>query len=67
MNAASEDSEKLAEFLEFETGERLGKGVRNHVVSRAIDERDVTLRDSLTNKMEVDINMFCATVKGGIL
>ena len=67
MNAASEDSEKLAEFLEFETGERFGKGVRNHVVSRAIDERDVTLRDNLTNKMEVDINMFCATVKGGIL
>ena len=35
-NAASENTEKFAEFLELVTGERLGKGVRYHVVGRTV-------------------------------
>ena len=35
---ASENSKKLAEFLEFELGERLGKSVRYHIVGWAVDQ-----------------------------
>ena len=37
MNTASEESKKSAKLLEFETGERFGKCVRNHVVGRAVE------------------------------
>ena len=39
MNTASEDSEKLAEFLEFDTGEKFSECVRNHVVDWGLGNR----------------------------
>jgi len=66
MNAASENPKKLAELLEFDSGERFSESVRNHIVGRAVEQGYMALRYRLTNKMEVDINVFRATVKCGI-
>ena len=35
-DAASKNSKKCAEFLEFETGKGFGEGIGNHIVSRTI-------------------------------
>ena len=64
---ASRNSKKTAESLEFYAGKRFGECVRNHVFSRAVEQGDVTMRNSLTNKMEMDVDVFGATVECGVL
>ena len=66
-NTASENTKKLAELLELESGERLCEGVRYHVIHRAIDQIDVTLSDGLANKVKVDVDVFGAAVECGVL
>ena len=66
-NMASKNSEKLAEFLEFDTSEQFGECIRYHIIGRTVDNRNMTLRDCLTDKMEVDINMLGASVEGRVL
>ena len=56
-----------AELLELETGKGFCECVSDHVVSGTIEESDVLLRNGLSNKVKVDVNMFSATMKGGIL
>ena len=63
----SVDSKKTVELLELETGKGFCECVSDHVVSGTIEESDVLLRNGLSNKVKVNVNMFSATVKGGIL
>jgi hypothetical protein len=67
MDMGSEDSEEAAELLELETGERLRENVCDHVVGRTISQHDMTVGDSLTDEMKVNIDMFGAAVECGIL
>ena len=66
-NVASKNSEKLVEFLEFDMSEWFGECIHYHIISRTVDNRNMTLRDCLTDKMEVDINMLGASVEGRVL
>ena len=66
-NAASRNPKKTAEFLEFYASKRFGEGVRYHVFSRTVEQGDVTMRNSLMNKMEMDVDVFGATVKSRVL
>ena len=67
MDAGSEDSEETAELLKLEMGEWLCEYVCDHVVGRAILQRDMTVGDSLSNKMKMNVDMLGAAVECGIL
>jgi hypothetical protein len=60
---ASKNSKKLLEFLELEMDKRFSEGVLYHVICWTVEQGNMILRDSLPNKMEVNINMFGATMK----
>ena len=45
-------------LLELDAGEGLGQYVGDHIVSRTMLNGDVTLGDSLTDEVKVNINMF---------
>ena len=65
-NVASKNSEKLAEFLKFDTSKQLGECIHYHIIGRTVDNGNMTLRDCLTDEMEVDINMLGASVEGRV-
>ena len=66
-NAASRNPKKTVELLEFYVSKRFGECVRYHVFSRTVEQGDVTMRNSLTNKMEMDVDVFSATMECGVL
>ena len=66
-NVASKHTKKNMELLKLETSKWLCEDVRYHIVGGAIEEADMALRDSLTDKTEVDIDVFCSTMESGIL
>ena len=45
-------------LLELDVGEGLGEYVSDHIVDRTILNGDVTLGDSLMDKLKVNVNMF---------
>ena len=66
-NVASKNSKKLAEFLKFDMSKQLGECICYHIISRTVDNRNMTLRDCLMDEMEVDINMLGVSVEGRVL
>ncbi|KAG6888129.1 hypothetical protein C0995_010549 [Termitomyces sp. Mi166 len=54
------------EFFELDLGKGLGEDICNHIESRNIVELDVTKGNSLTNKMEMNINVLGTTMKSSI-
>jgi hypothetical protein len=67
MDVVSENPEETAELLKLETHKQLHENISNHVIGRAILQYDVTLGDSLTYEVKVDVNVFCAAMECGIL
>ena len=57
----------MAEFLKFDTSEWFCESICYHVVGRAVDNGNMALRDCLTNGMKMNVDMFGASVKSGIL
>jgi len=67
MDMGSEDPKEAVELLKLETGEWLCENVHDHIVSRTIMQCDMTMGDSLTDEMKLNINMFGAATECGIL
>ena len=67
VNTGSDDSEKSTKFLILDTTEWLGKDVGNHVIRGTVLHRDVAQGNSLADEMEVNIDVFGASVEGSIL
>jgi len=55
------------EFLEFDTCERLGKNVSNHLLGWDIEQFDVARGNGLADEMEVYVDMLGTTVESGVL
>ena len=51
--------QERAKTLELDVSEGFREDVGNHVVSWTIFDDDVTLRNSLTDEMEVHIDVLC--------
>ena len=58
---------KIAEKFKFESFKGLGENIGNHIIGRDIFDLDVTLINSLSYKMKVNVNMFCVSMKTRVL
>ena len=59
-------SKKGTKFGKFVKGKGFGKNICNHVISRYIMKGEMTLRNSLTNEMKININVLGASMKSRI-
>jgi len=54
-------------MFELDVPERLGENVGDHIFGQTVFDRDVTLGNSLTNKVKVNVNVFHSSVELGVL
>ena len=67
MQMLSDHIENLMKHLKLDMAEWLGKYVSHHFVSRDIFDSDMVKVGCLTDKVEVDINVFCPCMELGVL
>ena len=61
-----EESDKVTEFLKLDVPNRLCEYVGYHVISGTVLKIDMTVGNSLVDKMEVYVNVFCMTMEGSV-
>jgi hypothetical protein len=66
-NSISVNTKKWTKTRELVKGKWLGENVCDHVHGRYVIQRNLILRNSLTNEMKVDVDMFGSSVECGVL
>ena len=67
VNTRLDDPEKIMKFLVLDMTKWLGKDVGDHVIRGTVLHCDVAQGNSLADEMEVNVNVFGASVEGSIL
>lgn len=67
VNTGLDDPKESTKFLVLDTTEWLGEDVGDHVIRGTVLHRDVARGNSLADEMEVNVDVFGASVERSIL
>ncbi|KAG6899580.1 hypothetical protein C0995_005639 [Termitomyces sp. Mi166 len=67
MNHGLGNTKKFMELFKLDTGKELGEDIHDHIKSGNVVELDMTRENCLTNKMEMNVDVFGASMEHSVL